>query len=50
VVFADTETGLVRVAVCHPVALSPVNVTVASRVPPVFHSEPVCVPVLPLPL
>jgi hypothetical protein len=50
VVLAVTATGLGRVAVCQPVADSPVNVTVLSRVPVFVHRPPVCVPVLPLPL
>ena len=45
-----TATGVAKVACCQPVAVSPVNVTVASRVPAAVHSDPVCVPVLPAPL
>ena len=35
---------------CQPVALSLVNVPVASRVPVELHSDPVWVPLLPVPL
>ena len=48
---AVTGTGALNVACCHPVADSPVKLTLASFVLPVlFHSEPVWVPVLPVPL
>ena len=42
--------GVESVAVCHPLVVSPVKVTLASRVPDVDQSDPVCVPVLPVPL
>ncbi len=45
-----TATGVAKFACCQPVAVSPVKVTVASRVPALVHSEPVWVPVLPAPL
>ncbi len=45
-----TGTGAAKSACCQPVADSPVNVTEASLVPAVFHSDPTCVPVLPVPL
>ncbi len=42
---AVTFTGEANVAVCHPDAVSFVNVAVASGVPPVTgHRLPVCVP------
>src|SRR5664279_2409866 len=43
-------TGVVKLTCCQPEAVSPVNVAVASLVPPVVHSVPVCVPVLVLAL
>ena len=45
-----TATGDAKFACCQPLALSLLNVTVASRVPVPFHNDPVWVPVLPLPL
>jgi hypothetical protein len=39
-------TGVENMACCHPVALSLVNVTVASRVPVRVHRLPTWVPVL----
>src|SRR6478735_974454 len=50
VVPAVTLTGVDSVALCQPVAVSFVNVTVASRVPVELHREPVCVPLFPAPL
>jgi hypothetical protein len=47
VVFAAIETGDEKDACCHPEAVSPVNVSVASFVPVLDHRLPVCVPVLP---
>ncbi len=41
---------MVKFAVCQPLALSPVKVTLASCLPELSHSEPTWVPVLPLPL
>jgi hypothetical protein len=43
-------SGVESVAVCHPVAVSPINVTVARRVPADFQIEPVWSPVFPAPL
>ena len=40
-----TVTGLEKVAVCQPLAVSLVKVRVASFVPVLDHSEPVWVPV-----
>ena len=45
-----TATGVPNFACCQPLAVSLMNVTVASRVPVLLHSDPVWVPVLPLPL
>ena len=42
--------GVARTAVCHPVAVSLVKVTWASRLPAASQSEPMWVPVLPAPL
>jgi hypothetical protein len=50
VVLAVTATGEAKVACCQPPADSPLKVTLASRVPAAFHSDPVWVPVLPEPL
>ena len=47
---AVTATGVAKVAVCQPVAVSLVKVTWPSRPPPASHSEPTWVPVLPVPL
>ncbi len=44
------ETGLEKVACCHPVELSLVKVTVASLVPDDDHRLPMWVPVLVLAL
>jgi hypothetical protein len=41
---------VLNVIVCQPDALSPENDPVRSSDPPDVHSEPVCVPVLPVPL
>ncbi len=49
-VSAVTATGVAKVACCQPVAVSLLNVTVASRVPVLLHSDPVWVPVFPVPL
>ena len=49
-VFAVIATGAPRLASCQPLALSPVNVTVASSWPVFDHRWPVCVPVLVAPL
>ena len=46
VVPAVTETGLANLTVCHPDAVSLVNVAVARRVPSVVHRLPMWVPVL----
>ena len=43
-------TGLLNVTVCQPLAVSFVNVAVASRVPVLLHNEPVWVPVSLAPL
>jgi hypothetical protein len=41
-----TATGLANVSVCHPLAVSFVNVPVANGGPPdADHNDPVCVPV-----
>ncbi len=50
VVSALMRTGAAKVAVCQPVAVSLVKVTVPSNVPVSLQSDPVCVPVLRLPL
>ena len=50
VVPAVRAYGVERVAVCHPLAVSPLKVTLASRAPEVDQSDPVWVPVLPVPL
>jgi hypothetical protein len=50
VVPAVTATGEANDTVCHPVAVSFVNVAVASNAPAAVHKLPVCVPVLPVPL
>jgi len=42
---AVIETGLEKVATCQPLVVSPVKVTVASRVPVELHRLPVWVPV-----
>ena len=47
---AVTATGDANVTVCHPVALSPLNVADASFVPEDVHNDPTCVPVFPDPL
>ena len=47
---AVTATGDGRFACCQPVAVSPVNATVESRVPALSHNEPVWAPPLPAPL
>ena len=47
---AATGRGAPKVAVCHPVAVSPVKEADASFVPLAAHSEPVWVPVFPVPL
>ena len=44
------DTGTEKVTVCHPDAVSPVKVAVASGVPLLLHSDPVCVPVVAVPL
>ena len=43
---AAIATGVAKLACCQPVAVSPVNVAVASRVPVRDHRLPTCVPVL----
>lgn len=50
VVPAPTATGAAKSTCCHPVAVSSANVAVANRVPAAVHSEPVWLPVFPLPL
>ena len=45
-----TATGWANVSVCQPLVDSLVKVPVASAVPDVDHSVPVCVPVLLAPL
>ena len=50
VVPAVTLTGVAKRAVCQPEADSPLNVTDASFLPPVVHSDPVWVPALALDL
>ena len=45
VVFAVTATGEAKLACCHPLADSLVNVTDASFVPVADHNVPTCVPV-----
>ncbi len=47
---AVIATGGEKLACCHPEALSPLNVTVASFVPVLDHRLPTCVPVLVLAL
>ena len=49
-VLAPIATGLEKVTCCQPVAVSLVNVAVASRVPEPLHRLPTCVPVFPAPL
>ena len=41
-------TGLEKFTCCHPEALSPVNVALASNAPPLLHKFPTCVPVFPV--
>ena len=41
---AITRGGCAEAAICQPDALSPVKVTVANRVPPAVHKEPVWYP------
>jgi hypothetical protein len=43
-------TGEAKEADCHPLLVSPENVTAARRAPLLLHRLPVCVPVLPVPL
>jgi hypothetical protein len=43
VVLAVIVTGVEKVSCCHPLAVPPVNVPVASNVPVADHNEPVCV-------
>jgi hypothetical protein len=50
VVFAVIDTGVEKVTVCHPDAVSPVNVAVANCAPERVHSVPVWVPVVVMPL
>jgi hypothetical protein len=40
-----TSTGVAKVTVCQPEAVSPVKVACASRVPSAVQRLPVCVPV-----
>jgi hypothetical protein len=40
------STGVVKFSCCQPVALSPLKVPVASRVPLLVHRLPTCEPVL----
>ena len=47
---AVTGTGVENRASCQPVAVSLLNVTVASFVPASVHRLPTWVPVLPVPL
>ena len=49
-VLAVTATGVAKVACCQPLAVSLVKVTDASRVPVEVQSDPMWVPVLPVPL
>jgi hypothetical protein len=49
-VLAFTATGVVKVTDCQPVVVSLVKVADARRVPLVVQSEPVWIPVLPVPL
>ena len=49
-VFAVMGTGLARVAVCQPEAVSLAKVTVLNKVPVPVHRLPTCVLVLVLPL
>src|SRR5690242_13168159 len=44
-VFAVIATGLEKLTCCQPLAVSLVNVAVASKTPPLLHSSPICVPV-----
>ena len=48
--FAVIATGLAKVRLCQPEAVSFVNVPVASCVPLEDQRVPVCVPVFPVPL
>ena len=48
--FAVIATGVLRLASCQPLAVSPVNAIVASSCPVVVHRWPVCVPVFVAPL
>jgi hypothetical protein len=50
VVLALMAIGVPKLASCHPLPVSLLNVTVPSSVPPFVHRCPVCVPVLLLPL
>ena len=43
---AVIATGVVKSSSCHPEADSPLNVPLASSVPPELHRLPMCVPVL----
>ena len=47
---AAIATGVAKLTCCQPLAVSPPKVALASRVPVLLHSEPMWVPVLPLPL
>ena len=43
-------TGVAKFTCCHPEAVSPVNVAVAKRLPPLVHRFPTWLPVLALAL
>ena len=47
---AVIATGVEKVTCCQPLAVSPVKVAVASKVPVLVQRWPTWVPVLPLPL
>jgi hypothetical protein len=42
VILALIATGVENVSTCHPLAVPPVNVPVASNVPVEDHNDPVC--------
>jgi hypothetical protein len=42
-VFAAIVTGVEKFSCCQPLAVPPVNVPVANKLPVAVHSEPVCV-------
>lgn len=49
-VFAVTAIGEAKVATCHPLADSPLKVTLPNWIPVDVHKYPMCVPILVVPL